>query len=185
MVLSLITLSCRTVKQTTTSKAEVKTAANLTTKLSDDSILNITNTSETKQSQSGTVKVNDTGTVEETTVEENTTTNYSKPDSTGNQYLISTTTNKKTTHRVNQKNLNTNIDNNSNIDYLTRNEDKSNFKFDESITDKGKSDVSLKTSDQLTQETKTPGWVTISIIILILSGLCFVYYLLKKYNVIK
>ena len=157
--LMLLIVGCKTVKQTSTSKAEVKTAANLDVKQSSDAGLNINNTSDTKQSQSGTVKATDTGTVEETIDETNTTTNFSKPDSTGNQYPISTNTNKKTTHKVSQKNLNTNVDNKSNIDYLTRNEDKSNFKFDESITDKNKSDVSLKTSDQLTQETKAPGWV--------------------------
>jgi len=184
-LLALITFSCHTTKKISTSEAEVKTAANLTSKQSTDANLNIASTAEIKQSQSGTVKATDTGTIEETIDETNTTTNYSTPDSTGNQYPISITTNKKTIHRGVQNNLNTNVDNKSNIDYLTRNEDKSEFKIDESITDKGKSDISLKTSSQMTEETKTPGWVTIGILILIFIGLGFIYYLLKKYNVLK
>ena len=185
VVLALITFSCRTTKQTSTSKAEVKTEANLTTNQSNDASLNITSGTETKASQSGTIKATDTGTVEETTVEENITTNYSKPDSTGKQYPTSTTTNKKTIHRGEQKNLNTNVEKKSNLDYLTRNEEKSNFKFDKSIKVKGKTDTQQQSTNKLTEETKTPAWVIFGILILILSGLGFIYYLLKKYNVLK
>ena len=179
VVLALITFSCRTTKQTTTSKAEVKTAANLDVKQSNESNLNITSSTDTKQTQSGTVKATDTGTVDETTVEESTATNYSKPDSTGKQYPTSTITNKKTIHRGVQNNLNTNVDNKSNIDYLTKNVDKSNFKFDESIKDKSKSDVSLKTSDQLTQEIKTPAWIYLAGFGLLLAVGIFLYIKFK------
>jgi cobalamin biosynthesis Mg chelatase CobN len=181
----LLPFSCRTTKQTSTLKAEVKTAANLTTKQSADANLNITSGTETKSNQSRTVKSTDNGTVEETTVEENTTTNFSKPDSTGKQYPTSTTTNKKTIHRGEQKNLNSNVENKSNIDYLTRNEDKSNFKFDASIKDKSKSDVSQKTSDQLTEETETPVWIYVVGIVLVFAFIIFIYTVLKRNGVIK
>jgi len=178
-LLALITFSCHTTKKISTSEAEVKTAANLTSKQSTDANLNIASTAEIKQSQSGTVKATDTGTIEETIDETNTTTNYSTPDSTGNQYPISITTNKKTIHRGVQNNLNTNVDNKSNIDYLTKNVDKSNFKFDESIKDKSKSDVSLKTSDQLTQEIKTPAWIYLAGFGLLLAVGIFLYIKFK------
>ena len=184
-LLTLITFSCRTTKQTLTSKAEVKTAANLDLKQSNESNLNIASTSDTKQSQSGTIKVTDTGTVEETTVEENTSTNFSKPDSTGKQYPMSTTTNKKTIHRGTQNNLTTNVDNKNNIDYLARNEDKSNFKFDASLKDKGKTDLQQNTKDSLTEETKTPAWVYVAVLVFILGIFIFLYTVLKRNGVIK
>ena len=175
VVLALITFSCRTIKQKTTSNAEVKTSANLSVNQSNQRKLNIDSTSETKQSQSGTLKTTDTGTVEETVEETSTQTNYSTPDSTGKQYPVSTVTNKKTTHRGVKNNLNTIVDNKSTIDYLTRNIDKSDFKFDESIKDKGKSDVSKQTSDQLTQSLKTPAWVYIVALVSFLILLLIIY----------
>jgi len=179
LLLALITFSCRTTKQTSTVKDEVKTAANLTTKQSTDANLNITSGTETKATQSGTVKATDTGTVEETTIEENTTTNYSKPDSTGKQYPTSTSTNKKTIHRGEQKNLNTNVENKSNIDYLTRNVDKSNFKFEESLKDKSKTELQQNTKDTLTEETNTPAWVYIVGIVSFIALLLIIYIRFK------
>jgi Tfp pilus assembly protein PilV len=184
-LLALITFGCRTVKQTSQTKTDVKTAANLNIKQSNESKLNIDSTSERKQNQSGIIKIIENDSVDETIDDVSITTNFSNPDSTGKQYPTSTTTDKKTIHRGEKKNHNTNEENKSNIDSQSKVSDKSDFKTAASLIDKGKTDSSQKTNDKVTEETKTPAWVYVVVLVLISGLLLGLYTILKRNGIIK
>lgn len=184
-LLALITFGCRTVKQSSQTKSEVKTTANLNINQSNESKLNIDSTSERKQNQSVTIKTIANDSVDETIDDESTITNFSKPDSTGKQYKTSTTTDKKTIHRGEKKNLNTSTENKSNTDSQAKVSDKSDFKTDASLIDKGKSDSSQKTNAKVTQEMKTPGWVSVAVLVFIFGIIALIYTILKRNGIIK
>ena len=165
VLLAMITFSCRTVKQTTTSKAEVKTEANLNVKQSNESNLstetNLSTVDKSVTNEDVSVKVTETV--------------LSKPDSSGKQFAekITVTEQVKNTNKV--ANVNTESNVKTNDVSKTKLADKSDFKSDS---------IANNINTQETK-TKTPGWITICVIVLIFSGLGLIYYLLKKYNVLK
>jgi len=164
-ILSLITFSCRTTKQTSTSKSEVKTVANLDIKQSVD----------TKSTVDSSLVTIDKSVTNSLISEVITITNLSKPDSTGKQYSVQTTVINRITDNKKVGDLKIERKINSINENKTLLINKSDYKSDSTATN----------INTLESKTKTPGWVTISIIILIFAGLGLLYYLLKKYNVLK
>lgn len=184
-LLALITFGCRTVKQTSTNDLKSKIDDNLTVKTSDKASLDINKNFSKVETNFGKVAATDKGSTNETTVEESETINFSAPDSIGKQFPLSKTNTKKTTVKGEKKDLKVNQDTKSTSDQETNFRDKSDYKSDKSIKDKGKSDVSLKTSDQLTQETKTPAWVYVAGLVSLLVLIGVGYGVLKRFGIIK
>jgi len=138
-LLALITFGCRTSKQTSTSKAEVKTAANLDVKQSNES----------KKAVDSTFVVVDKGVSTVYTDEVITVSNLSKPDSTGKQWPTKTTVIKRTISNKKAADLNTKSTVNKDYSDKTTLKDNSDYKSDSTSTK----------TDTLTKETKTPAWV--------------------------
>jgi len=165
LLIALITFSCRTTKQTSTMKAEVKTVANLDIKQSVD----------TKSTVDSSLVTIDKSVTNSLVSEVITITNLSKPDSIGNQYPVQTTVINRTSDNKKVGDLKTESKINSKSENRTTLSDKSDYKSDSTAT-------TINTEES---KTKTPGWVTIGILIFIFIGLGAIYYLLKKYNVLK
>ena len=111
--------------------------------------------------------------------EESTTTNFSIPDSTGKQHVTSVTTTKRGINRNENKNLH---ENKQNSKLLT---DQSDYKSDSAAFDKTKEQETHNHASLQDNETKTPGWVSIAIVILVLGLIGLVYLVLKRFNVVK
>jgi len=139
MLLALITFSCRTTKQTSSTKAEVKTSANLDIKQS------VNNQSKVDSSRITIDKSVTNSLVSEVI----TITNLSKPDSIGKQYPVQTTVINRITNNKKVGDLKTESKINSTNENKTTISDKSDYKSDSIATQKSK----------LTKETKTPAWV--------------------------
>ena len=164
-LLALITFGCRTVKQTSTNKAEVKTSANLDIKQS------VYNKSKIDRSQ---VTVDNS--VTNSVVNEVTTiTQLSKPDSTGKQYPVQTTVINRITENNKAANIKTAVNVNKTNDNKTTIKDKSVYK----------SDSTSSQINKLTEKTKIPAWVYVAVLVLISGLLLGLYTILKRNGIIK
>lgn len=161
-MLTFCTSSCRTMKQTSTAKKEVKTSANLDVKKTVD------NQSTVDSSQS----VIDKSVTNSLISEDITVTQLSKPDSIGRQFTTQTTVIHRLIDNTKASDIKTETKVNTNKQNKTTLHDTSDYKSD----DKSK----LVTS----KETKTPALVYPLGIVFILALIAGSYYLIKKYNVI-
>ena len=150
-LLALITFGCRTTKETSTAKTELKTAANLDIKQSNES----------KQAVDSTVVVVDKGVSTVYTDELITVTNLSKPDSTGKQWPTQTTVTKRTVSNKNTADLNKKTAVNKQNSNNTTLRDKSDYKSDD------------KSKITTTKETETPVWVFIIIFLFLGAALWY------------
>lgn len=172
-------------KQTSTTKAEVKIAANLTVKESNNANLDIQSTFSKVERNFGKEWTADNSTVDEVSDETTTTTNLSAPDSTGKQYPISTSTTNKHTHRGVHNNVQKNAESNNSRESKGGVSDNSDYKSDKSVTDKGKQDIKNQTDNKITEETKTPAWVYVVVFVSLFILIGIVYALLKRFGIIK
>ena len=184
-LLALITFGCRTVKQTSTNEVKSKVDNNLTVKTSDKANFDIKLSTNNQLKVDSSKLIVDKGSVTETTVEESTTTNFSAPDATGKQSIESQTKTKKTTVKGEKKDLKVNQNVNSKSDQETNLSDKSDYKSEASAVDKGKTNISDKSTNKKTEETETPGWVYVLVSVSFLVLLGVVYGVLKRFGVIK
>jgi hypothetical protein len=159
----LVYSSCKTIKQTSTTKAEVKTVANLDVKQSN----------KIKQAVDSNVVVVDKGVSTIYTDEVITITNLSKPDSTGKQWTTQTTVTKRTISNKHAADLNKKTTVNKQNSNNTALRDKSKYKSD---------DKSLLAT---TKETKCPAWVYVVGFFSLLVAIIGIYTLLKRFGVIK
>ena len=185
VLVMFVALGCRTIKQTEKTKAEVKTAADLTVKESNNASLDVASTFSKIERNFGKEWATDNGTVDETSDESTTTTNFSPPDSTGKQHPISTSKTNKHIHRGENKNLNKTAESNNSTDSKAKISDNSDYKSDKSVTDKGKQDAKHQTDNKITEETKTPAWVYVVAFVSFLILIGIVYALLKRFGIIK
>jgi len=164
-LLALITFGCRTVKQTSQTKDEVKTAANLDIKQSVTNQLKVDSSRITVDKSITNSLISEVVTI----------TNLSKPDSIGKQYPIQTTVINRITDNKKVGDLKTESKINSTNENKTTLSDKSDFKSDSIATQKSK----------ITEEIKTPPWVYVVVLVLILALLIFLYTVLKRNGIIK
>ena len=170
--------SCCSTKETLKTKIETKTEANLDVKTSNDSALNKQQSIATRLTVDSSKLTVDKSNSDETIIEESETTSFSDPDSTGKQHMTSKTNTKRTTKRGEQKNLTTDAHLKKSVDNKSQASDKSNYKSDTSVKDKGKRNKSDKSLLVTTSEIKLPDWV-IFIISLAVGGVAF--FLSKKF----
>lgn len=173
---------CKTVKQTET-KIKTNTTENNTVKQSNVSAVDVNAAMIGEQKAESKTAVEDKVTVNETTTEETTTTNFSQPDLNGKQYPTSQTKTKKTTQRGENKNLK--VDNNTKTDQKSNSEftDKSDYKSD--FTDKIETKVNLISLIKNKLESKAVAGISWGVVILIAGLLVLLYFILKRYRIVK
>ena len=153
-LLALITFGCRTVKQTSVTKDEVKTAANLDIKQSVTNQLKVDSSRITVDKSITNSLISEVVTI----------TNLSKPDSIGKQYPIQTTVINRITDNKKVGDLKIESKINSTTVNKTNLSNKSDYKSDSIATQKSK----------LSEETKTPAWVyVVGFGLLLIVGLIF------------
>jgi cobalamin biosynthesis Mg chelatase CobN len=180
-----VSFGCKTVKQTEKTKAEVKTAANLTVKESNNANIDIASTFSKVERNIEKEWITDNSTVDEVSDETTTTTNLSAPDSTGKQYPTSTSTTNKHTHRGVHNNVKKNAESNNSRDIKGGVSENSDYKSDKSVKDKGKQSIKAQTDNKITEETKTPAWVYVVVFVSFLILIGIIYALLKRFGIIK
>jgi len=157
LLIALITFSCRTTKQTSTMKAEVKTVANLDIKQSVD----------TKSTVDSSLVTIDKSVTNSLVNELITITNLSNPDSTGKQYPVKTTVINRTTDNKKVGDLKTESKINSTNENKKTLSDKSGYKSDSIAAQQSK----------LTEDTNTPAWVyVLGFISIIIVGIVIYTY---------
>lgn len=184
-ITAIVCVGCKTVKQTEKTNLTTNTAQNMTVKESNDASLDVTSNFSKVEKNFGKEWATDNSAVDETSDESTTTTNFSPPDSIGRQYPTSKTTTTKHTHRGENKNVKKAAESNNSRDSKGGVSDKSDYKSDKSVKDKGKAAQALKQSAEQLIETNTPGFITVIDIVLALAGIGFIFYLLKRFGVIK
>ena len=163
--LALITFSCRTVKQTSTAKTDVKTAANL----------------DVKQSVNNQSKVDSFGITIDKSITNSlvseviTVTNLSKPDSVGKQYPVQTTVINRTTDNKKVADIKKSVVSSKKSVVNNKLSDKSTLK----------SDIKTAAKGTTITEMKTPAWVYVAVIITLLALIGVVYAVLKRFGIIK
>ena len=185
LVSVLVYSSCKTLKQANTSvstgstntisTANSSTDAKLDVKTSDSSVSNTTINSTTT----------DKGTTSETVEEITTNTKLSPPDSTGKQYPTETTTTNRKIKRGENKNSTATAGLKSDVKANATTNDKSKLKANSTQKSKSKSKANIKETSKKTEEEKTPAWISISIVVLLLSLLFIVSQILKRFKIIK
>ena len=182
-ILAIVCVGCNTVKQTKKTSLTTNTAHNTTVKESNESNLDITAATSVVDRNIGKEWATDKGTVNETIEESTTNTVFSAPDSSGKQWPTLTTNTKRTIHRGEQRNLNTNSETDTKKESKTNVTDKSDYKSDKSVKDKQEIKQTSK-SDQV-EETKTPAWVYVGVFVVIGIVGYLLYLVLKRFKVIK
>jgi hypothetical protein len=155
MLIALITFSCRTMKQTSTIKDEVKTVANLDIKQSIDAKSTVDSSSITLDKSVTNSLVSEIITI----------TNLSKPDSIGKQYPVQTTVINRTTDNKKVGDLKTESKINSTNEKKSTINDKSNSKSDSISTN-------INTEES---KTKTPAWIYFFTFFAIIIAGVFIY----------
>ena len=184
-ILAIVCLGCKTVKQTEKTNLQTNTAHNTTVKESNVSNLDVTSNFSKVERNFEKEWASDNSTVDETSDESTTITNFSAPDSIGLQYPTSTSTTTKHTHRGENKNVKKNAESNNSRDSKGGVSDKSDYKSDMSLSDNDSKSLKQKTDSKITEETKTPAWVYVVVFVLVLALIGFIYLALKRFGIIK
>lgn len=120
--------------------------------------------------------VTDQSTVTEKVDEVITTTLFSVPDSaTGVQYPIQITTITRAINKGNNKNISSDNRETKDVSYVTKTVDQSDYK----------SEMKQKTEDKTVTEVKTPAWISLGVLVLIIALSILSYLVLKRYKLIK
>lgn len=179
VILALVCLGCKTVKQTEKTNFQTNTAHNTTVKESNVSNLDVTANFSKVERNFEKEWATDNSTVDETSDESITMTNFSAPDSTGKQYPISTSITNKHVHRGENKNLKKAADSNNSIDSKANIRDNSDYKSDISVSDKDSKSLKQKTDTEIKEETKTPAWIYVVVFVSLLILGLFLYFRFK------
>lgn len=165
VVMALLFVQCIATKKTENLKSNVDSSASINThrELSDNSTLINKST------------IADNSITQDTTAETITTIIYSKPDSTGRQYVESLTTVDR--HRGTRKsaNRNTAIDTTTQLD----------IDIDEDTESKANKNEQLEFESSQSLKTKTPLWIWISAGLISIGLIALAYLVLKRYKLVK
>ena len=165
LVICFVTIGCRTTKQTTKTSLEVKTAVNLDVKTDTES----------KQTAEIAVVATDKGIITNNTATKTTITDFSAPDATGKQHPTRQTIIEQTTNNKKVADSKVNTDSKRSVNNKTKKADNSDYK----------SNVAAKADNKKETETQTPGFVSGSIILLVLGLLGLTYLVLKRFKAVK
>ncbi len=163
-MIALCVVSCKTTKETTNQSND--TAIATQNDVVETSTLDVQHNQSTTQQQD----LQENETLEETITE----TIWSEPDSTGKQYPTTTkTTERRRTHDKNQETT-TNHDSQKGVQATAQ-------VIDKTVSD---STANSTAASELTEEIKTPAWVTWGVICVIGAVLIVVLFILKRYHII-
>jgi cobalamin biosynthesis Mg chelatase CobN len=185
LVSAILFSGCRTTKQATKTSAEIALKADLTSNQTNEAALDIESKLSKTEATNAKVQSTDNSIVDETIEENSTKTTFSPPDSTGKQYPTSQTNTNKKTHRGKQNALKTAAETKAKAETTAQKNDKSDYKSEASVKDKGKSTDKTKVDDKKETETQTPGFVSWSMILLVLALLGLTYLVLKRFKAVK
>lgn len=104
-----------------------------------------------------------------------TATEFSTPDANGNQHIIKQTITEQTTNNKAVADSKVNTESKLKAENKTKKADNSDYK----------SDVTAKADTETDTETETPGFITVIALVVGLLGIALIYYLLKRFKVIK
>ena len=157
--------SCKTVKETTKTAVTAKTELNA----------NVKTAAENKQAAETKTVATDKGVTATNTTIKTTATEFSAPDALGKQHPTRQTVTELTTNTKKVGDTKISTEAKAENESKAKTVDKSDFKSDSTAVSTGKKET----------KTETPGFVSWSIIILIVGLLGLIYYVLKRYGVIK
>ena len=174
---------CRSTKQVNKTDITASTAANIKTQTSDQIKLAINKKTDNKQAIDSSKTIVDKSSIVEDWTEETEHIKMSVPDQNGKQYITDKIKTKKTTTKGENRNLKVDQETSSKSDHETELRDRSEYTSDSTAVDKTKHVETMHASSL--QETKTPEWLSISVIILSVGLIALIYWVLKRYKVIK
>ena len=165
VVMALLFVQCIATKKTDNlnSKVDSSASANTHREVSDNSTLTNKST------------IADNSITQDTTAETITTITYSKPDSTGKQYVESLTTVDRHTGTRKSINKNTSIDTAAQLD----------IDINEDTESKANKTGQFEFESSQTLKTKTPIWVWISAGLISIGLIVLAYLVLKRYKLVK